>query len=120
MLYHLVFFLVANALSVFAVVQLVDGFNVTGGWFGYLLVGAIIGLLNILLKPVLKILTLPLVFLTAGFFLIVINIVILWMAELVISTLDLQGLSLTIEGLWPYIPAVLVFSLVNYLFQKFQ
>ncbi|MDF2379419.1 MAG: phage holin family protein [Candidatus Gracilibacteria bacterium] len=117
-MYSLVFFLVLNTINVFLVSQVLDGFIVTGGWFGFAVVGFVIGLLNLFVKPFLKLLSLPFIFLTAGLFVIVVNAVILWMAQGTLNMLDLETVSLTIDGLGTYIAAVVLFGIVNYLFQK--
>jgi len=116
--FRLAFFLVVNTLNVFVVQKILDGFVVSGGWTGFIIAGVIIGLLNSFLKPILKVLSLPFIFLTAGLFLIVVNAVILWFAELLISFLDVAGVSLTITGIGTYIAAVVLFGVINYLFQK--
>ena len=79
-------FVALNTASVYLVHQILDGFVVTGGTIGFLLVGAIIGLLNLFLKPVLRILSLPFIFLTAGLFVVVLNAAILWLVvQIVVS-----------------------------------
>lgn len=118
MLYSLVFFLVANTVSVYGVQSFLDGFHVGGGWIGCAVVGLIIGLLNIFVKPFIKLFSLPFIFLTAGLFMIVVNAIILWIAQVVTNGLGVEGISLTIDGITTYIAAVLLFGVLNYLFQK--
>lgn len=113
-----IFFLILNTLSVFLVDRLLDGFTVTGGWQGYLLVGSVIGVLNVFVKPVLNILALPFIFLTLGLFVIVINALILWLAQEFVGYLDLTTIQFTVVGIVTYIVAVIVLGLLNFAFQK--
>lgn len=117
-MYQIAFFLVVNTINVYAVTQLLDGFIVTGGWYGYALVGVIIGLLNLIVKPILKLLSLPFIFLTAGLFMIVVNAVILYLGQNIVEILNFSTVNLTIEGIGTYIAAVVLFGIVNYIFQK--
>ena len=114
----LLIFIALNTVCVYLVHQLLDGFVVEGGTLGYVLVGVVIGLLNAFVRPILKILSLPLIFLTAGLFLLVVNALILWIAQHVVEILDVGGIALRIDGMWYYIAAVFALGIFNYLFQK--
>jgi len=114
----LLVFLALNTASVFLVHQLLDGFIVEGGTLGYVLIGVMIGFLNLFVKPVLKVLSLPFIFLTAGLFVIFINALIIWLTQSLVNFVDIAGISLTIEGMGSYIAAVLLFGILNYIFQK--
>jgi putative membrane protein len=111
-------FLALNTISVYLVHQLLDGFVITGGVWGYVLVGTIIGILNLFVKPILKVLSLPFIFLTVGLFLIVINGAILWLAEQLVAFLEFDGIQFIIDGLGTYVVSVLILGFMNYLFQR--
>lgn len=111
-------FLALNTISVYLVSQLLDGFIITGGVWGFVLVGTIIGILNVFVKPILKVLSLPFIFLTVGFFLLIINALILWMAEGAVVFLNFEGITFIIEGIGTYLVSVIILGFVNYLFQK--
>lgn len=68
-----------RALLILATAYLVPGF-VVGNFTGALVLVLILGFLNILVKPILLLLTLPINILTLGIFTIVINAVILQLA----------------------------------------
>ncbi len=57
-----------------------------------LLAGTILGLLNFFIKPILKIITLPLRILTFGIFSLVINIGIIWLVSLILPGLKFHGI----------------------------
>lgn len=89
-----------SAAALWAADYLLSGFAVSGGLRGYLIVGLILGLLNALVRPVLKMIALPLIILTLGLFTIVINALMLWLAGmitgLVIATAPLALLGATL------------------------
>jgi len=57
------------------------GFQLTALWQIFLLLGIILGLLNYFVKPVLKIISLPLEILTLGLFSIAMNMALLWFLD---------------------------------------
>ncbi len=63
---------VLNALALLAVAYLVPGIHVAG-FTAALVAALVIGLVNMLIKPVLVLLTLPITVLTLGLFILVIN-----------------------------------------------
>ena len=67
---------ILRALVILATAYLVPGFTV-GGFTGALVLVLILGFLNILIKPILFILTLPINILTLGLFTIIINAIVL-------------------------------------------
>jgi putative membrane protein len=68
--------------------------------------GLVLSLLNVLLKPLIVIFTLPAIALSQGFFLIVINGVIVYLASLISP--------LTIDSFWSAVLVGIVVGLVNY------
>jgi putative membrane protein len=73
-----------------------------------LLVGAaVLAIANTIVKPILTLLTLPLVIITLGLFLFVINVAMLALAEWIAP-------DFSIDGFWTYVGATIVVWLVNY------
>jgi putative membrane protein len=70
---------ILRALVILATAYLVPGFQVRG-FVGALVLVAVLGLFNILVKPILLILTLPINILTLGLFTLVINAIVLQIA----------------------------------------
>ncbi|WP_019881122.1 MULTISPECIES: phage holin family protein [unclassified Methylophilus] len=68
---------VLNALALMAVAYLVPGIHVAN-FTAALLAAVVIGFANVLVKPILVILTLPITLLTLGLFLLVINGLLFW------------------------------------------
>lgn len=77
------------------------------GWTAYLVGAAVLGVANAVLKPVLAILTLPLILFTLGFFLLVINIAMVALATWVAP-------NFSVHGFWTYVGVVAILWLVNW------
>ena len=65
------------------------GFTLTAQWQIILFLGIVLGLLNFFLKPILKILSLPLEIITLGLFTIVINIGLIWLLDIMFDELTI-------------------------------
>jgi putative membrane protein len=77
------------------------------GRAAYLIGAAVLGVANAVLKPILTILTLPLVLVTLGFFLLIINIAMVALAAWVTP-------NFSIHGFGAYVGTVVVVWLVNW------
>lgn len=75
------------------------------------LAGLLLGLFNLFVKPVIKLLSLPINILTLGLFNIVINAGILWIVDLILN-------GLRVEGFWGYIWSSLVISIISIVVSK--
>jgi len=75
------------------------------------LAGLLLGLFNLLVKPVVKILSLPINILTLGLFNIIINAGMLWVVDLSIKGLE-------IKGFWGYIWSSIVISIISIVISK--
>lgn len=103
--------LVLNAVALVIVAELFDSFRLEG--FGTALLAALIlSVLNVIVKPILIILTLPLTIFTLGLFLFVINAVTLMITQAVI------GDSFVIEGFGTALLAAVILSILNLLLTK--
>ena len=78
------------------------------GWGAYLIGAAVLGIANAILKPLLAVLTLPLIIVTLGFFYLVINIAMVALAELIAP-------NFSIDGFWTYVGTVVVVWAVNWI-----
>ena len=97
-----------NGLGVFLAAYLVPGVTYTGSWPYLLLVGLVIGLINLLVKPLVTLLSLPALILTLGLFYLLINGALFYLAAWL-----LQGL--TVDGCLPAVLGGLVLALFNWL-----
>lgn len=86
-----------SAAALLAVAYLYEGVVVTS--FGAaLLAAALLGALNLVLRPILILLTLPVTLLTMGLFLFVVNALIFWAAAGMLSGLDVRGFGAALLG----------------------
>ncbi|MDY6876964.1 MAG: phage holin family protein [Chloroflexota bacterium] len=79
---------VIASLALFAAAWFVPGIRVTGNaWIIYAVMAVILGLVNAIVRPLLKLLTCPLIILTLGLFSLVINGVTLWLSSVIARNL---------------------------------
>jgi putative membrane protein len=82
--------ILVNMAALWVAVQLVDGIHFGGEWWTLLLVAVVFSLLNTYLRPILRILSIPLTLLTFGLFLLVINALMLLLTSAVSNALNLE------------------------------
>jgi len=99
-----------SSLAIFAAIYLVPGIHFAGPGWQIGVIAVVFGLINILLRPLLTLLTCPLIILTLGLFGLVINAALLLLTAAVASSL---GFQFTIDGFWPAFFGGLVISLVT-------
>lgn len=88
-------------------------FAITGGVKGYLIAACVFGLLNSLVKPVLKLLSLPFMIMTFGLFTLVLNVLILWLVKYVLGVLAFQGVGVYTAHVAAFFYAGLLISVAN-------
>ncbi|OGF67056.1 MAG: hypothetical protein A2Y62_10875 [Candidatus Fischerbacteria bacterium RBG_13_37_8] len=71
--------IIINAAALFTTAYFIPGIHFEGGIEALLLAGIILGFLNTFVKPILTILSCPLILLTLGLFYIIINTIILYL-----------------------------------------
>ena len=117
---RLVTWLLTNAVALATAAWLIDGISFDGPSSGsnewqekaipLLLVALIMGLVSATVEPVVKLLSIPVILLTLGLFLVVINALMLmltgWIAEQV-------GLGFEVTGFWPALFGAIVITLVT-------
>lgn len=107
--------IVLNTLSLYLVIRFVDGVAYNESIWLLMFGGLILGLLNSFIKPLIKILAFPLVFLTGGLFLILINAGILHVTATAINLFATEGNGLVITGFITYLIAGIALGLINWL-----
>src|SRR5256884_4726331 len=96
-----------NAAALWVANALWDGVRIHG-WAAYLIGAAVLGIANTVLKPVLALLTLPLIIVTLGFAYLAINIAMVALAEWIAP-------NFSIDGFWTYVGVVVVVWAVNWI-----
>jgi putative membrane protein len=104
--------LVGNAVAILAVGQIFKEDFIVQDFWTALLASFILAILNIIVKPILILFTLPITLITLGLFLFVINAVTLWITQSII------GDAFVITSFGTAIVAAIVLSILNLLIQK--
>jgi putative membrane protein len=99
-----------NAVALYVAVLIVPGIHFGGEWADLLWLALIFGLLNALVRPLLKLLALPLIILTLGLFTLLINAGMLMLTGSVAQSF---GLDFSVDGFWTAFLGSLVISLVS-------
>jgi putative membrane protein len=103
---------VANAVALYATAYVVPGIAFTGSWVKLLVAGAIFGLLNLIVRPLAMLLSLPALVLTLGLFYFVLNGLLLWGFSKLMP-------GYTVSSLWAGILGSLVIMVVNWVIWAF-
>lgn len=109
---RLIIHVLSNAIGIWASARLVPGIFFDGDWGWLILTGAVLGFINFFVRPVVKIVSLPLIWLTLGLFTVVINILMLTLAAKISGTLTIETWT---AAFW----AVIVISVINYIVSFF-
>ncbi|HEY2980087.1 MAG TPA: phage holin family protein [Anaerolineales bacterium] len=109
---------VINAIALYLAIFLLDGrgLEFTGDWLSIIWLALIFGLVNAFLRPLLALLTCPLIILTLGLFTLLINTFLFWLTGQIGQAFDL---GLTVEGFWPAFLGGLIVSIVSIIMSMF-
>lgn len=102
--------LLINAAALWVTTQIVPGVTYTGGWVAIFGVALVFGVVNTFIGTTAKILTFPLVIVSVGLFILVINGLMLWLTSSIAASL---GLGFHVRGFWPAFWGALVVTIVS-------
>lgn len=109
--------LLATAAGLWVAVQVVSGLEYEGDWVTFAILALILAVVNTVVKPIAKMLSFPLILLTLGLFLLVVNALMLalvvWLAQP-----DRLDLGLTSEGFFATFLGALVISVIAWVAEK--
>ena len=88
---------ILNTLALFVVVSVVPNFTYRS-IVSLVIAAAVLGLLNLIVRPVLFFLTLPITIVTLGIFLLVLNAIMLELTAWLVPGFDIQGFGWAIVG----------------------
>ena len=94
-----------NLLALLVSNRLFGGVTIEGEW-SFVIGALVLSFGNVILKPILALLTLPLIIVTFGLFYFALNVAMLALAEWIAP-------DFSIDGFWTYVGATIVVSLVN-------
>ena len=108
----LVFHLFSNAIALWVAAYFLKGFEVSNDFGQFMIIAGIFTVINIFLKPVLKLIMIPVIILTLGFGTILINMAMLYVLQV---SADKFNLLFHISGLPTFLYATLIIGFVNIL-----
>ena len=108
--------LLINAAALWAATRMVPGISFDGDWRLLFVVALVFGVLNVSVRPVLMLLTLPFLIVTLGLFTFVLNALMLWLTS---AISDALGLGFHVEGFGAAFLGALVVSVVSFMLSLF-
>ena len=98
--------ILGNSVALWIASWFVAGFIFSGGIKEYVMAGVVLGLLNMIIKPIVKFISFPVIILTLGLFIIVINALLLWLVDYIFDFI-------TISNVMSLVWATIVIAIVN-------
>ena len=98
--------IITNSIGIWIATYFVSGIVFTGDLIDLVITGFVLAVANSIVKPILKLVSGPLIVLTMGLFMVVINIVLLWIVAWLMP-------ELTITGFWAYFWGVIILTILN-------
>lgn len=105
---RIIFYFLVNLTALIAAAQFVPGFSLNSNVESLLILTGIFTFINLLIKPILKLVFSPFIFLSLGLFSLVINAIIL-------KLLDIWSINVTISGIQALAYSTLLITAVNLL-----
>lgn len=107
-----------TAFALFVAAWLVPGITVdSSGWVIYAAMAVILGLVNAVIRPILSLLTCPLIVLTLGLFTLVINALTLWLSSLI--AVRWFNLDFRVQNFWAALLGSVIVSIVSVVLSVF-
>ena len=109
---RLILKLLINAAALWAAGELISGIDLDGDFWTILLVALVFGVVNTFIKPILKVLSFPVIILSLGLFTVVINAAMLGLTAAVTD-------ALSIANFWSALLGAVVISIVSAVLNTF-
>jgi putative membrane protein len=109
---------ITSSAALFAAAYLVPGIRVEdpNAWKVYVIMALILGLVNAIVRPLLSVMSCPLIILTLGFFVLIINGISFLIAAQIASSM---GVGFYVDGFWSAFLGALVVSVVSVIINLF-
>lgn len=101
---------IINTIAIMLAIKFVPGIIYSGEWWGILIVGMIFGLINTVIRPIVRFFSFPLILLTLGLFTLVINALMLSLTSWFSGHFHL---GFSVQGFWPAFWGALIISVVS-------
>ncbi len=97
---------VGNAVVLGVTAAILNGVSVNDSFWTLVWAALVFGILNTILKPILKIITFPFAIITLGLAWFFVSMLMLWLTDLIVGAFD-------IDGFWNYVWATIIVWIVN-------
>ncbi len=97
---------ISNAIVLALVGWILSGVTFHGSFWAVVFAAAVFGILNTILKPILRLITLPIAIITLGIAWFFVSLFMLWLTQLIVPKFD-------IHGFWNYVLATILVWAVN-------
>ena len=87
-----------NGVALLLAANIVPGIHWQGSFLYLFIAGLVFGLINLIVKPIVTILSLPLIIVTLGLFFFVVNALMLYLADILLSGLSVDGFGAALLG----------------------
>jgi putative membrane protein len=104
-----------NALALWIADRFVAGFGLSSNWITIILIAIILSLLNFFLKPVLTLVFGPVILLTLGLGVIIVNAIILWLLPVIAGNIDFLKGSIIIQDVPALLEATIIVGVINFI-----
>ncbi len=104
-----------NAIALWIANAFVPGFVLSGNWLVIILIALVFALLNFFLKPLLTLILGPVIVLTLGLGVLVVNAIILYLLPVIADHIDILRGSIMIQNIPALIFATLIVSIINFI-----
>lgn len=108
MMKKIFFRLIANVLAFFVADMVLKGVDFSGNWWVVLLAALVFGFVNLFIKPIVTILSLPAIIFSLGLFYLIVNGLMIWLVSALVP-------GFFVAGLWTAVAMGLIVSLVNWI-----
>jgi putative membrane protein len=96
-----------NVVALFVAAWLLSGISYGDEWWTLLIAGAVFTIVNAFVKPILTLLSLPFIVVTLGLFYLLINILMLYLTDWIVSDFE-------IDTFWWALLGSIIISIVNF------
>ncbi len=103
-----------NGGILYLLTYLVEDISYTGGLKFFVIGGVVLGLINLFIKPLIKLASMPAFILSGVLFLIVANVGVLWVLEYFLNIAQFQDVTLSFPNLGTYVIGAIVFGVINW------
>jgi len=102
-----------NAVALYVAIAIMQGRGITPqstNWLSFVWLALIFGLINALIRPLLKVLTCPFIILTLGLGILLINTLMFYLAGLIGTQFEV---GFTVDGFWPAFLGALIVTVIS-------